>query len=55
MINMNLKFVYLILFGLLLIFVASNTSAKTIVIKNATIYDGVNDSSYKGNIQIEND
>ena len=43
MINMNLKFVYLILFGLLLIFVASNTNAKTIVIKNATIYDGVND------------
>ena len=55
MINMNLKFVYLILFGLLLIFVASNTNAKTIVIKNATIYDGVSDSSYKGNIQIEND
>ena len=55
MINMNLKFFYLILFGLLLIFVATNTNAKTIVIKNATIYDGVNDSSYKGNIQIEND
>ena len=55
MINMNLKFVYLILFGLLLIFVASNTNAKTIVIKNATIYDGVSDSSYKGNIQIEDD
>ena len=55
MINMNLKFVYIILFGLLLIFVASNTNAKTIVIKNATIYDGVSDSSYKGNIQIEDD
>ena len=55
MINMNLKFVYLILFGLLLIFVASNTNAKTIVIKNATIYDGVSDSPYKGNIQIEDD
>ena len=34
MINMNLKFFYLILFGLLLIFVATNTNAKTIVIKN---------------------
>ena len=55
MINMNLKFVYLILFGLLLIFVASNTNAKTIVIKNATIYDGVNDTPFKGNIQIEDD
>ena len=55
MINMNLKFVYLILFGLLLIFVASNTNAKTIVIKNATIFDGVSDSPYKGNIQIEDD
>ena len=55
MINMNLKFVYLILFGLLLILVASNTNAKTIVIKNATIYDGVSDSPYKGNIQIEDD
>ena len=55
MINMNLKFVYLILFGLLLIFVASNTNAKTIVIKNATIYDGVSDTPFKGNIQIEDD
>ena len=55
MINMNLKFVYLILFGLLLIFVASNTNAKTIVIKNATIYDGINDTPFKGNIQIEDD
>ena len=52
---MNLKFFYLILFGLLLIFVASNTNAKTIVIKNATIYDGVNDTPFKGNIQIEDD
>ena len=55
MINMNLKFFYLILFGLLLIFVATNTNAKTIVIKNATIYDGVNDTPFKGNIQIEDD
>ena len=55
MTNMNLKFVYLILFGLLLIFVASNTNAKTIVIKNANIYDGVSDSPFKGNIQIEED
>ena len=55
MINMNFKFVYLILFGLLLIFVASNTNAKTIVIKNANIYDGISDSPFKGNIQIEED
>ena len=55
MINMNLKFFYLILFGLLLIFVATNTNAKTIVIKNATIYDGVSDTPFKGNIQIEDD
>ena len=55
MINMNLKFFYLILFGLLLIFVAANTNAKTIVIKNATIYDGVSDTPFKGNIQIEDD
>ena len=55
MINMNFKFVYLILFGLLLIFVASNTNAKIIVIKNANIYDGINDSPFKGNIQIEED
>ena len=55
MINMNLQFVYLILFGLLLIFVASNTNAKTIVIKNATIYDGISNSPFKGNIQIEED
>ncbi len=55
MINMNLKFFYLILFGLLLIFVATNTNAKTIVIKNATIYDGVSDIPFKGNIQIEDD
>ena len=55
MINMKFKFVYLILFGLLLIFVASNTNAKTIVIKNATIYDGVSDTPFKGNIQIEDD
>ena len=55
MINMNLKFVYLILFGLLLIFVASNTNAKTIVIKNANIYDGISDTPFKGNIQIEED
>ena len=55
MINMNFKFIYIILFGLLLIFVASNTNAKTIVIKNANIYDGVSDSPYKGNIQIEED
>ncbi len=55
MINMNFKFVYLILFGLLLIFVASNTNAKTIVIKNANIYDGISDIPFKGNIQIEED
>ena len=55
MINMNFKFVYLILFGLLLIFVASNTNAKTIVIKNANIYDGISDSPFRGNIQIEED
>ncbi len=55
MINMNFKFVYLILFGLLLIFVASNTNAKTIVIKNANIYDGISDTPFKGNIQIEED
>ena len=55
MINMNFKFIYIILFGLLLIFVASNTNAKTIVIKNANIYDGVSDSPFKGNIQIEED
>ena len=55
MINMNLKFVYLILFSLLLIFVASNTNAKTIVIKNANIYDGISDTPFKGNIQIEED
>ena len=55
MINMNLKFFYLILFGLLLIFVASNTNAKTIVIKNANIYDGISNSPFKGNIQIEED
>ena len=30
MINMNFKFIYIILFGLLLIFVASNTNAKTV-------------------------
>ncbi|MBT23773.1 MAG: amidohydrolase [Gammaproteobacteria bacterium] len=52
---MNFKFVYLILFGLLLIFVASNTNAKTIVIKNANIYDGISDIPFKGNIQIEED
>tara|TARA_B100000212_G_scaffold65877_1_gene45730 strand:- start:195 stop:1472 length:1278 start_codon:yes stop_codon:yes gene_type:complete len=52
---MNFKFVYLILFGLLLIFVASNTNAKTIVIKNANIYDGISDTPFKGNIQIEED
>ena len=55
MINMNFKFIYIILFGLLLIFVASNTNAKTIVIKNANIYDGISDSPFKGNIQIEED
>ena len=55
MINMNFKFVYLILFGLLLIFIASNTNAKTIVIKNANIYDGISDTPFKGNIQIEED
>ena len=55
MINMNLKFVYLILFSLLMIFVASNTNAKTIVIKNANIYDGISNSPFKGNIQIEED
>ena len=55
MINMNFKFAYLILFGLLLIFVASNTNAKTIVIKNANIYDGISDTPFKGNIQIEED
>ena len=55
MINMNFKFVYLILFGLLLIFIASNTNAKTIVIKNANIYDGISDSPFRGNIQIEED
>ena len=52
---MNFKFIYIILFGLLLIFVASNTNAKTIVIKNANIYDGISDSPFKGNIQIEED
>jgi len=55
MINMNFKFAYLILFGLLLIFVALNTNAKTIVIKNANIYDGISDTPFKGNIQIEED
>ena len=55
MINMNFKLIYIILFGLLLIFVASNTNAKTIVIKNANIYDGISDSPFKGNIQIEED
>ena len=35
--------------------IRDSTNAKTIVIKNANIYDGISDSPFKGNIQIEED